>query len=226
VATTGDCRPFSHWVAEEGCYRGIDIDLAAELAAALGVELTFVATSWTTLVQDLQRGCFDIALSGIQRSTARERHGLFSRPYHAIGKTPIALRPNRRRFQTLEAIDHPDVKLLTNPGGTNEEFVRQHIHRATVVVHEHVPTLFEQLLLGRADVMITDDTEVEVQCAIHPELCATMPGTVFAPSEVAIFVRPDPGLKRQLDQVLDGLEASGRLGEIVASNRRHFCAGS
>ena len=66
VGTTGDYAPFSYRTAE-GALAGIDIDLAQAFAESLGLKLELVETSWPTLTADLQRGAFDLALSGISR---------------------------------------------------------------------------------------------------------------------------------------------------------------
>jgi cyclohexadienyl dehydratase len=42
---------------------GFDIDMARSLAAALGVKVEFVQTTWANLASDLSSGAFDIGVS-------------------------------------------------------------------------------------------------------------------------------------------------------------------
>lgn len=49
VGTTGDYRPLSFCEAD-GTYWGFGIDVAREIARHLGVGVTFVPTSWSTLI--------------------------------------------------------------------------------------------------------------------------------------------------------------------------------
>jgi len=82
IGTTGDYAPFSYWPDDEPLPRGIDIELARSLSAALGVEPVFIRTSWPTLTQDLIAGEYDIAMSGVSLTEARRQLGNFSHPYH------------------------------------------------------------------------------------------------------------------------------------------------
>jgi len=191
VGTTGDYPPFSDFAAQTNAYTGIDIDLAQDLARALGVQATFVQTSWPTLMDDLSAGAFDIAMSGVSRTMSRQRVGFLSQPYYVGGKTPVARCDRADEFDSLERIDRAGARLIVNPGGTNEAFVRQHIRRAEVVVYPDNRTIFEQIIEDKADLMITDRVEVELQVARHPELCATMAGTLNY-QEKAFLLPQDP----------------------------------
>ncbi len=173
VGTTGDYAPFS-LTADGQQFRGIDIDLAENLAEALGVALKLVQTSWPTLTEDLLGGRYDVAMSGVSRTLARARVGHLSSPYYVGGKAAIARCEDRVRFQSLAAIDHPDVRIIVNPGGTNEAFVDTHIKQAQKVLHEDNRTIFDAILAGAGDVMITDQIEVRLQARKKPGLCGTI----------------------------------------------------
>lgn len=172
VGTTGDYAPFSSDAGGE--LHGLDVGLAEALAKEWGVTPVFVRTTWPTLMADLQQRRFDLAASGITVTPERSRLADFSVPYHADGKTPIARRAEVARFSSLEKIDQPGVRVVVNPGGTNERFVREHVTRAAIVVHSDNRTIFNEIIAGRADVMITDAIEVKLQERRHPELVATM----------------------------------------------------
>jgi len=121
VGSTGDYKPFSYLPAG-GDFIGMDVELAGELARALGVRLQLVPTSWPTLMADLGADRFDLAVSGVSVTAERQRQALFSVPYLHDGKTPITRCDSIARFQTLAQINRPEVRLIVNPGGTNERF--------------------------------------------------------------------------------------------------------
>ncbi|NYI05593.1 transporter substrate-binding domain-containing protein [Allostreptomyces psammosilenae] len=201
VCTTGDYRPFSYLDPATGGYTGIDIDMAEHLGAGLGVQTRFVPTTWATLVDDLTSGACDIGMGGISVTLPRAREAYFSTPYLTDGKAAIARCADADAYQSLEAIDQPGVRVIVNPGGTNEAFVRANIHRATVVPHPDNNTIFEEIVAGRADVMITDASETEYQAAIHPELCALNPDDPFTFAEKAYLLpRGDEEFKAYVDQ--------------------------
>ncbi|MDO7484875.1 transporter substrate-binding domain-containing protein [Peribacillus frigoritolerans] len=73
---TGDYKPFTYLNPETNEYEGIDVDAAKELGKDLGVEVEFVATTWPTMMKDLQADKFDIAVGGVTRNTARQKKRL------------------------------------------------------------------------------------------------------------------------------------------------------
>ena len=190
VGTTGDYAPFSHG-ADGQPPDGVDVELARHLGDALDVRLEFVATSWPTLMADLAAGRFDIAMSGVSRTLGRQRAAFMSRPYYVGGKAPIARCVDADRFAGLEGIDRPGVRVVVNPGGTNEAFVDAHVHRADKILYDDNRTIFREIVEGRADVMITDRVEVELQASRHDSLCATMAGTLTY-QEKAYLLPRDP----------------------------------
>ena len=54
---------------------------------------------------------------------------------------------------------------------------------ALVVLFEDNTAIFDEIVEGRADVMITDAIEVAFQTARNPELCPAMPGKTFTVSQ-------------------------------------------
>jgi cyclohexadienyl dehydratase len=196
IGTTGDYAPFS--LEHNGELAGVDIQLGTELAAYMELEPRFVRTSWATLMDDLQAGRFDVAISGISNTPERAARGEFSTAYHIDGKTPIARCEDRNRFGSLSDIDKPQVKVIVNPGGTNEQFVRERIEHARIIVHADNRTIFDEIVAGRADVMITDGVEVELQTRRHKELCRTM-SVAFTNTAKAILLPRASSLAKDID---------------------------
>lgn len=206
IGTTGDYAPFS--AQSQGKLRGLDIDLALDLARRLGARPVFVRTSWPTLLEDLSRNEFDVAVGGISDTPAREALAATSVAYLTGGKTLIAPCREARRFRSLSAVDQPGVRVIVNPGGTNEQYVRTHLRRAQVSVYPDNSTLFDELAAGRADVVITDEVEVELQTHRHRGLCRAFPGTLTHEDKVILMAR-DPALAAAVNDWLRGELAAG-----------------
>jgi chorismate mutase-like protein len=210
IGTTGDYKPFSYR-PEGGQFVGLDVDLAADLAETLGVRLGLVQTSWPTLMKDLQADRFDMALSGISVSLERQKQALFSLPYLKDGKTPLTRCENKHKFETLAQIDKPGTRLVVNPGGTNESFVRSHLHLADITVSSDNVTIFDRIVSGEADLMITDAIEARLQQKLRSALCAIHPESPFNYSEKAALLPRDLLVKAYVDQWLHQSLASGAL---------------
>jgi cyclohexadienyl dehydratase len=219
VGTTGDYAPFSYRVGE-GDIVGIDIELARQLAAALDARVVLVPTSWPTLMADLAAGRYDIAMSGVSRILARQRDGYLTPPYHVGGKTAIARCEDRDAFATLADVDRPGVRVIVNPGGTNQRFVDAHVHQAEKIVHPDNRTIFTELVEGRADVMITDRIEVTLQTRRNPSLCATMAGNLTYQEKAYLL----PQDQRWLEFVATWLSLALADGSVTAAFRAHGVA--
>lgn len=202
VGMTGDFKPFTYLNPETKQFEGMDVDLAQSLGKALGVEVKFVHTSWPTLMADLTADKFDIGMSGISVNLERQKKALFSTAFMVSGKTPITKCENVSKFQTLEQIDKPGVRLVVNPGGTNERFARANIKQAEITVYNDNVTIFDQIVAGKADLMITDAIETMLQQKLRPALCAVHPEEPFNYAEIAYLLPPDMRWKAYVDQWL------------------------
>lgn len=208
VGTTGDYAPFS-WKSGEQ-WQGVDIDMARDLATALGVNLVLVQTSWPSLIADLDLGKFDISMSGISINTERALHGYYSLPYHNDGKTPIARCTDVEQLDSLIEIDQPSVRVIVNPGGTNHLFATDNIKQAELIIFPDNRTVFDEIAEGRADVMMTDAVEVKLITKTNQLLCATMPGQTFTQSQKGYLMQPDIRLKEFVNTWLSQRILNGR----------------
>jgi cyclohexadienyl dehydratase len=117
-------------------------------------------------------------------------------------------------------VDRKAVRVVVNPGGTNEKYVREHLRRAQIEVHADNRTAFDEISAGRADAMITDDVEAELQAFRHPELCRTFPGTLTR-STKAVFMSRDPALKSAVDAWLQHEIAQGTPARLIKEAMIH-----
>jgi cyclohexadienyl dehydratase len=212
VGTTGDYAPFS--LDSGGSLSGSDIQLAQELAGQLHAKVVFVHTSWSSMLDDLGHGKFDVSMGGVSVTPAREAQGAFSVPYASGGKTILARCGDSRKYRSLAAVDRPRVRVVVNPGGTNEQYVRSNVHHAQIVTHADNRTIFDEISARRADVMITDDVEAELQAHHHPGLCRTFSGTLTH-SDKAILMPHDPELVTAVDAWLSPAIASGEPARVL-----------
>ena len=208
VGTTGDYKPFT-FRNPDGSYYGADTDMARRLADKLGVKLELVPTVWAQMMADFKAKKFDIAMGGVTILPPRQAAGDFSTVTYVDGKRPVARCTDQDRFTSIAAIDQPGVRVVVNPGASNEEFAHANFPHAALTVHGDNATVFDEIIANRADVMVTDGIEADHQGFIHKELCPTHVAGPFTRLEKAYWLQRDRELLAIVDAWLGAEKASG-----------------
>ena len=216
VCTPGDYKPFS-LAKPDGTYEGIDIDMVQSVAKALGVQVEMVKSAWPTLMKDFIEKC-DVGVGGISVTLDRQKTAFFTQAYMVNGKAPITRCANVAKFQTVADIDKPTVTVIENPGGSNERFARANFKSAKIVIFNDNTTIFDEILKGNADVMISESVETIVQAKLRPGLCAVNPDKPLQYGEMAwLLPRGDAAFKAWMDQWIHLSKATGEYDRIVAT---------
>ncbi len=216
VGTTGDYRPLS-FCEPDGTYWGFGIEIAKEIAKYLGVEISFVKTSWPTLTADVlaEPQTFDLAIGGITITDTRRENMLMSDGYLANGKTILCRASETDRFRSLADIDKSEVTVMVNPGGLNEKFANENLTHANIVVHqknEEIPTLVAE---GAADVMITEITEAPYYVHTDNRLAAPLLNAPFNHGEIGVLMRKGQGdLLQMVNNVICQMKSNGSLRKL------------
>lgn len=216
AGTTGDYHPLT-FLEPDGSYTGFGIEVAEAIAKELGVGIKFVPTSWPTLTADVleEPQKFDLAIGGITITDKRLETMLMSKGYLANGKTILCRRSDADRFKSLEDIDKPEVKVMVNPGGTNELLAKEKLTHATIIVHQsnlEIPRLIAE---GVADIMITEITEAPYYTSIDERLAAPLIDKPFTHGFIGVLMRKgQEDLLEAVNKIIDKMKADGSLKKL------------
>jgi cyclohexadienyl dehydratase len=217
AGTTLDYAPFSLRCAD-GRAAGSDVEAARALAASLDAELQLVPTTWVTLLNDAAMGHFDLAVGGVTITLMRLRRVAFSRPLGVssvkvlvapCGSALLQLLAAGAGVATLDAAV-ADLPLVVNAGGTNEDFVRDFLPSARIVLLPQTAQ-FPALLAGSANLTITDAVEARLITLRHAGLLCASAGIVPSAAERKGFLLPrgdDVRWKAYVDAWLEPRQAS------------------
>ena len=216
VGSTGDYNPMSYLDPATGEYVGFDAALTEDLAAALGVGLEYVSTSWPTLMEDTLAGKFDLAICGITVTDARKEQALMSEGYLENGKTILVRAEDAEKYTSLGDVNKPEVRVMVNPGGLNEKFARENLPDVTLIIHDvnqDIPGLIAE---GEADVMITEIMEAGYYVGQDSRLAAPLIYEPFTNGQLGVLM--PKGSEDLLDYVnafLEEEKGSGRIDELA-----------
>ena len=214
VGTPGDYRPFA--MKEGDGYVGHDIDAIEAMAKELGVKIEYVATSWPNLMKDLQANKFDIAVGGITRNVTRIRSVAMLPGYAPFGKVALVRTEDKAKFRTAQDLNQASVRVIKNPGGTNETYVLQNLKAAQVSTHEKNAEIPALIASGKGDVMITETYEALHYSKADPRLTAAFIDAPLTPTNWLGFMLPtdDADYQRLMGFVWDLLDKRGTLKAI------------
>ena len=214
VGTPGDYRPFA--IKDGTGYTGHDIDTIEALAKELGAKVEYVPTSWPNLLKDLQANRFDVAVGGITRNAARMRVAAMLPGYAPFGKVALVRASDKDKFKSVQDLNQPGVRVIKNPGGTNETFVLQNLGSAQIGTHDknaEIPALIAE---GKGDAMITETYEALHYAKADPRLAALFVNAPLTPTNYLGFLLPtdDADYLREMNFAWDLLDKRGTLKAI------------
>lgn len=214
VGTPGDYRPFS--MKEDGKFVGLDIELVQKMADVYGWKVEFVHSSWSNLAKDMADNKFDVAVGGITRSPARVLTGDFLPAYAPFGKVALIHKKNKDKLTSLEKLNNPDVTVIKNPGGTNEQFVLQNLTKAKILTHEKNYEIPELIAQGKGDLMITENAEAKLYAKKFPQLHAQFLDHPLTPVNYMGFWMPtdDADFTRVMNYLWNLMDLRGELKSL------------
>ena len=209
VGTPGDYRPFA--IKTDTGFSGHDIDLIETMAKELGVKVEYVQTSWPNLMKDLQSNQFDVAVGGITRNVNRIRLVEMLPGYAPFGKVALVRSADKAKFTTADSLNQASVRVIKNPGGTNEAYVLANLKAAQVATHDKNAEIPALIADGKGDVMITETYEALHYAKADPRLHAAFINAPLTPVNTLGFMLPtdDADYVRVMDFVWGLVDSRG-----------------
>ena len=132
VVTSG-AQPPLNMKDRDGQVFGFEVDLARMLAAKMGVELRLVEKPFSEILDALQAGEADIAISGLTMLTMRNMKVAFAGPYFISGKSFLTKYQNLADAKRIDAVDVKDVTLTALKGSTSQMLVEEVIPEVKLI---------------------------------------------------------------------------------------------
>lgn len=196
--------------ADPARMRGFDVEVAEMMARGLGREPRFVQVAWSSIEASVERGDFDIGLSGVEdRPELRARHAV-TIPYYEFREV-LAVRPaDRDRFRRLADLAGRRVATL---GATMAYRILLDVQARSGLVpvsYDDDVHPYSDLVAGRVDAVLLDDIIAQRALrrgggfVIQPEAVATG-------HYVGVLARADAALRDSVDAVLRARMRDGSL---------------
>jgi polar amino acid transport system substrate-binding protein len=192
-----------------GTYIGFEVDVANQIARQLGVELKMEVRAWDTLIPELQRGTFDMAMNGIEDTPERSAIVDFSEPYFVYSQQ-LTVRKDSKGIEKL--LDLKGKKVATLSGTAAEDILRA-TPGIQVVTNPEIIYSYKDLETSRVDAVLLDTPIAAAYGASNPKLKNV--GESFAEGRYVIaFRKEDQELRNAVNGAIATLKQNGTLKSI------------
>ncbi len=187
---------------------GFEVEIADALAKRLGVVAKFSQHDWSTLVPSLERGDFDVILSGLEDTPDRRARIAVSSPYFVYGLT-ITIR-NNSGYRSIEALKGQKV------GTLNQTVAHSLLKKMPleVALYEGQQEPYADLVAGRTEAVLLDHIIAQrYGCNVKGLTC--LPDDVMRGTYVMGLRKSDETLLVALNDALTDMQGDGTLRSIL-----------
>jgi polar amino acid transport system substrate-binding protein len=141
---------------KKGRFVGFDIDMAKEMAKAMGVKFVPVNTAWDGIIPSLITDKFDIIMSGMTVTQERNLKVNFANPYIIVGQTILLNKKHAGKITSYKDLNGSKYIVTSKLGTTGEQAVKRLIPKCTYKSFETEPEAALEVVNGKADAFVYD----------------------------------------------------------------------
>jgi len=155
---------------------GFEIDVANKVAADLGVKAEFVPTAWDGIIPALLAGKFDVIISGMSITPARNMTVNFTIPYAHSGQQLTANKKLAGGFKSIDQFNDPKVTITCRRGSSTCVAAQKLFPKVALRQFDDDAQCLQEVLNGNAYGVITSAPKPRMWTLDHPDV-------LFMPSE-------------------------------------------
>jgi polar amino acid transport system substrate-binding protein len=192
---------------------GFELDVGRALAEDMGVDVEFVPTAWDGIIPQLVAGNFDVIISGMSITPARNLTVNFTQPYAYSGLTILANTAMTEGF-TLEDYNSPDVTFAARRGGTPASTITQMFPEAKLLLFDEDGAATQEVLNGNAHANMQAEPTPSIEARRYPDtLSVPFDQTFLATGEGFALRKGDPDALNFFNNWIAVRQANGWLKE-------------
>ena len=194
---------------------GFDVDMAKEMAKAMGVKLTIVNTDYDGIIPALMADKFDIIISGMTVNQERNLQINFADPYIVVGQAILLNKKHEGKVTSYKDLNDPQFTVVSRIGTTGEQAAQRMIPKAEYKSFEKESDGAMEVVNGQADAFVYDLPFCVVFMAQQGGSNLVLLDKVFTYEPLGFGVKKgDPDFLNWLDNFLAQIKNDGRYDRI------------
>ena len=217
VGMSADYAPYEfHYIDENGkdVIGGFDVDIANEIADAIGVELVIQEMDFDALVSALPAGKVDVVISGMNPTEERAKVVDFSDIYYNSQHGILVRTEDADKYKTFADLE--GAKVGAQLGSTQEQIAKAEIPNADLQLLANVNNLILELKSGKVDAIVMEKPVAEMAVKNNPDLTVGEPTYEEKTGGNAVGVaKNNPELLAKINEVINELNESGKMDDYI-----------
>lgn len=208
MVTEAGFAPYEYY--EDGKIVGVDIEIAEEIAKAMGKELVVKDIFFDSIINELKSGKADMALAGMSITEERLKEVDFSIEY--IKSRQVAIVKQDSKIEDLSGINNK--KIAVQLGTVADSYVTEEKIASEIVRQKKYLSMIEDLKANKVDLVIMDELPAKEILKTNTNL-KLLDGYVFEDSYGIAVKKGNTELLNKINEVLMNLMNDGKIDEYV-----------
>jgi polar amino acid transport system substrate-binding protein len=193
--------------------RGFDVEVANEIAKGLGRRPEFLQVAFSDIDQSVQRGDFDIGMSGVEDTPPRRRALAVTIPYFEFHEVLTVRDADRNRFRALPDLRGRRIGTLGGTIAYERLLAAEKTHGIVCISYDDDVHPYSDLREGRLDAVLLDNIIAARSMRRTPGLY-TQPVPVATGHYVGVLAKSNTALRDRVDEILRARMRDGTLERI------------
>lgn len=208
MVTEAGFAPYEYY--ENGEIVGVDIEIAKEIAKALGKELIVKDIAFDFIINELKSGKADFAAAGMSVTEERLKEVDFSIEYTTSKQ--VVLVKNNSNINSINNIYNK--KIAVQLGSVADLYFTENYPKANIIRQKKYLSMIEDLKANKIDLIIMDYLPAQQIVENNKEL-KILPGHVIEDSYGIAVNKGNEELLKTINEVLDRLIKENKISEYI-----------
>lgn len=207
--------PFESRNEKTGEFEGFDIDLAAAIAAEMGVKAKIVDSEWKGLLGGLSKGDFDALITCMSKRETANNNVNMSDVYYEL-QDVIVVKKDNADINRKEDLKGKIVGVQLGSGTEQVVDGIKDVKFKTIKRYEYNPEAFIDLKNGRSDAVVVGYAYAVNQMKKEPGIYRIVYTDFEKDPVVIVMQKGDDELTAKVNQALAAIRKNGKYDEISA----------
>ena len=207
MATEAGFAPYEYYENNE--IVGVDVDIANEIAAAMGKELVIKDVAFDSIINEVKSGKADFGAAGISYSDERAEEVDFTINYTTSKQIVVV-----KEDSDITTADLDNLKIAVQLGSVGDTYVTKNYPNAQITRQKKYLAAIQDLLTDKVDCVVMDELPA-IEILKNNSGLKILDQELFTDSYGMIVKKGNTELLNAINEVLKKLLEEGKIEEFV-----------